>query len=75
MPERMSECGPNEEEGVDQPASEEGDVSPRKAPSSGACLWDRVRSRLLRPKVKNGPVPELWAKKKRNLFYLHLHLL
>lgn len=55
MPGGMSECSPNEEEGADRLVSEEGDVSQRKAPSSGACLWDRVRSRLLRPKVNNGP--------------------
>lgn len=53
MPESMSQCGPNEEEeGVDRPILEDGDLSQRKAPSSGARLWDRVRSRLLRPKVK-----------------------
>lgn len=53
MPERMSQFRPREEEeeGVDHPASEEGDLSQRKAPSPGARLWDRVRSRLLRPKV------------------------
>lgn len=55
MPDRMSECSPNEEDGADQLVSEDGDASQRKAPSSGACLWDRVRSRLLRPKVNNGP--------------------
>lgn len=54
MPGRMSQCGPNEEEeGVDHPISEEGGLSQRKAPSSGARLWDRVRSRLLRSKVNN----------------------
>lgn len=55
MPGRMSQCGPNEEEeeGVDHPILEEGDLSQRKALSSGARLWDRVRSRLLRPKVNN----------------------
>lgn len=54
MPERMSQFRPNEEEeGVDHPASEEGDLSQRKAPSPGARLWDRVRSRLLRPKVNS----------------------
>lgn len=54
MPERMSQCSPNEEEeGVDRPTLEDGDLSQRKAPSTGARLWDRVRSRLLRPKVKS----------------------
>lgn len=55
MPERMSQRSPNEEEeeGVDHPTLEEGDLAQRKAPSSGARLWDRVRSRLLRPKVNN----------------------
>lgn len=56
MPERMSQLRPREEEeeeGVDQPASQEGDLSQRKAPGPGARLWDRVRSRLLRPKVNS----------------------
>lgn len=60
MPDRMSECSPNEEEGADHLVLEEGDASQRKAPSSAACLWDRVRSRLLRPKVNNGPLRQLW---------------
>lgn len=54
MPERMSESTPNEES-VDQANSgleEEEDAAPRKVPSTGARLWDRVRSSLLRPKVK-----------------------
>lgn len=54
MPERMSEGNPNEEESVDQASSgleEEGDAAPRKPPNTGARLWDRVRSSLLRPKV------------------------
>lgn len=54
MPERMSESNPNEES-VDQANSgleEEGDATPRKPPSTGARLWDRVRSSLLKPKVK-----------------------
>lgn len=55
MPERMSENNGNEEESVDQASSgleEEGDTAPRKPPSTGGRLWDRVRSSLLRPKVK-----------------------
>lgn len=53
MPERMSESIPNEEESVDQADSGlEDDTAPRKPPSTGARLWDRVRSSLLRPKVK-----------------------
>ncbi len=55
MPERMSESNPNEEDSVDQASSgleEEGDAAPRKPPNTGARLWDRVRSSLLRPKVK-----------------------
>lgn len=51
MPGRMSQCGPREEEEQEE---QEEDGSERKAPSSGARLWDRVRSRLLRPKVKPG---------------------
>ncbi|XP_044220355.1 PH_BCR_vertebrate and RhoGAP_Bcr domain-containing protein isoform X2 [Thunnus albacares] len=53
MPERMSESTPNEES-VDQANSgleEEEDAAPRKLPSTGARLWDRVRSSLLRPKL------------------------
>lgn len=55
MPERMSESNLNEEESLDRTSSgleEEGDTAPRKTPSTGARLWDRVRSSLLRPKVK-----------------------
>lgn len=55
MPETMSEGNPNEEESVDRPDSrleEEGDSALRKPASTGARLWDRVRSSLLRPKVK-----------------------
>lgn len=55
MPERMSESNPNEDDSVDQASSgveEDGDTAPRKPPSTGARLWDRVRSSLLRPKVK-----------------------
>lgn len=51
----MSEIHPNEEENADQASSgleEEGDTATRKAPGTGARLWDRVRSSLLRPKVK-----------------------
>lgn len=59
MPERMSECKPNEEESVDQASNslegEEGDTAPRKPQSTGARLWDRVRSSVLRRKVK------IWA--------------
>lgn len=54
MPE-MSESNPNEEESVDQASSgveEEGDTALRKTPSTGAGLWDRVRSSLIKPKVK-----------------------
>lgn len=67
----MSESSPNEEEGVDQASSgleEEGDAALRKPPSAGARLWDRVRSSLLRPKVKtwtascgqNKDVKDVW---------------
>lgn len=59
MPKRMSESNPNEEESVDQANSgleEEGDMALRKAPGTGARLWDRVRSSLLRPKVKQWEV-------------------
>lgn len=55
MPEITSESNHIEEERVDQASSsveEEGDTVPRKPPSTGARLWDRVRSSLLRPKVK-----------------------
>lgn len=55
MPERMSENNPNEEQSVDQASSgleEEEDMVPRKPSSTGVRLWDRVRSSLLRPKVK-----------------------
>lgn len=55
MPERMSESNPTEEESGDQASrslEEEGDTAPRNPPSTGARLWDRVRGRLLRPKVK-----------------------
>lgn len=45
---RMSESDCNEEESS---LEEEGDTSPRKTRNTGARLWDRVRSRLLRPKV------------------------
>lgn len=44
---RESDC--NEEESS---LEEEGDTSPRKPRNTGARLWDRVRSRLLRQKVK-----------------------
>lgn len=55
MPERMSESNPNEEESVDQAGSgveEEGDTATRKVPGTGARLWERVRSSLIKPKVK-----------------------
>lgn len=55
MPETMSESNANDEQSVDQAGSgpeEEGDSAPRKSPSSGARLWDKVRSSLIRPKVK-----------------------
>lgn len=55
MPESMSEINPNEEESTDQASNglqDEGEMAPRKAPGSGARLWDRVRCSLLRPKVK-----------------------
>lgn len=45
MPERMNEG--SEEESVDLPNSR----AEEKAASTGARLWDRVRSSLLRPKV------------------------
>lgn len=57
----MSESTPNEEESVDQVSSsleEEGDTALRKAPRTGARLWDRVCSSLLRPKVME---KELWT--------------
>lgn len=60
MPERMSQCSPDEEEeeeGVGRPVLEDGDSSQGRAPSSGARLWDRVRSRLYGPKVNNSPEP------------------
>lgn len=53
MPEKMNES--SEEESVDLTNSrteDEGDVNARKAASTGARLWDRVRSSLLRPKVQ-----------------------
>lgn len=62
MPETMSETNPNEEESGDQAVLEEdGDAAPRKTPSTGARLWDRVRGRLLRPKVKTGTVSCGWT--------------
>lgn len=51
----MSENNANEEESMDQAGScveEEGDMVPRKPSGTGGRLWDRVRSSLLRPKVK-----------------------
>lgn len=58
MPETMSESNPNEDDSVDQVscgvAEEEGDTAQRKPPGTGARLWDRVRSSLIRPKVKTG---------------------
>lgn len=59
-PERMSESNSDEAESVDQTSSgleEEGDTTQRKPPSTGGRLWDRVRSSLLRPKVK---ILKLW---------------
>lgn len=56
MPERMSESNLNEEESVDQAnttADDEVDIALRKTSSTGARLWDRVRSSLQRQKVWN----------------------
>ncbi len=50
----MGESNPNEDESVDQVSNgveEEGDAAPRRPAGTGARLWDRVRSSLLRQKV------------------------
>lgn len=55
----MTESNPNEEENVNWSSNgleEEGDTAVRKPQSTGARLWDRVRSSLLRPKVKRWEV-------------------
>lgn len=54
MPEIKSESNPKEEEIMDQAEGrleEEGDTTLRKPTSTGARLWERVRSSLIRPKV------------------------
>ncbi|XP_077417686.1 breakpoint cluster region protein isoform X2 [Vanacampus margaritifer] len=53
MPERMSECNSNEESVYETISAleEEVNVAPRKSPTTGARLWERVRSSLLRPKL------------------------
>lgn len=54
MPEIKSESNPKEEEIMDQAEGrleEEGDATLRKPTSTGARLWERVRSSLIRPKV------------------------
>lgn len=54
MPEIKSESNPKEEELMDQAEGrleEEGDATLRKPSSTGARLWERVRSSLIRPKV------------------------
>lgn len=51
----MSEGIPNGDESVVDACigqEEEVDSTPRKTQSTGARLWERVRSRLIRPKVK-----------------------
>lgn len=40
---------------------EEGDTAPMKPTGTGARLWDRVRSTLLRPKVKIRNTEGGWA--------------
>lgn len=55
MPGRMSESSPSEEDAGNQASrslEEVGDLAQRNPSSTGARLWDRVRGRLLRPKVK-----------------------
>lgn len=55
MPEVICESDPKEEESVDQvedSLEEEGGAVLRKPTSTGSRLWERVRSSLLRPKVK-----------------------
>ena len=52
----MSESNPNEDESVVDACirqEEEVDSTPRKTQSTGARLWERVRSRLIKPKVKS----------------------
>ncbi|XP_025752693.1 breakpoint cluster region protein isoform X3 [Oreochromis niloticus] len=54
MPEIKSESNPKEEEIMDQAEGrleEEGDATLRKPTSTGARLWERVRSSLIRPKL------------------------
>lgn len=52
----MSESSPAEDESG---LEEEGDSTARKPPSTGARLWDRVRGRLIKPKVKTGKLDAL----------------
>ncbi|XP_061672639.1 PH_BCR_vertebrate and RhoGAP_Bcr domain-containing protein isoform X2 [Syngnathoides biaculeatus] len=49
----MSDCNPSEESACQtiNALEEEVDMTPRKPPSTGARIWDRVRSNLLRPKL------------------------
>lgn len=53
MPGNMSQCNSNEEGAFQTVGAleEEVELAPRKLASTGARLWDRVRSSLLRPKV------------------------
>lgn len=59
MAEKMREGNPDEDDNVDQTNSgleEEGDTTVKKPPVTGSRLWDRVRSSLLKPKVKRKEV-------------------
>lgn len=60
--ELISSCAVEEEE--KQEEDEEVDIGLRRSPSTGARLWGRVRSTLLRQKVMRALPPHVWGFRK-----------
>lgn len=60
--ELISSCAVEEEE--KQEEDEEMDIGLRRGPSTGARLWGRVRSTLLRQKVTRALPPHVWGFRK-----------
>lgn len=60
--ELISSCAVEEEE--KQEEDEEVDIGLRRSPSTGARLWGRVRSTLLRQKVMRALPPRVWGFRK-----------
>lgn len=76
MPEKMRESNLNEGESLDWAIGrfeDEGDPAVRKPLGSGLRLWDRVRSSLLKPKVKSWRWDTLLLRTVTSYFLFNFH--